>query len=359
MKTEKWDANVKNPAHMRREYYAFHLEKPLRWKATGKYIPIQPQDSFTETRVDETVECSDGKTQIYLHSDHTYTKRKPVPGNQAVWYIAPVKGFFAGASGPATLFKNRRRLGDNVELSYLGKENGEDAEYDVVRIHVVPLSQHRLETTVVLYVGADNLIHRWLENPPAGQETYPMVDWQLRTVVTNPTLTPADFVLTLPADAKPYKKPDSELPLRMGSIAPDFVVVDKNGKMVHLSDYRGKVVVLDFWASWCAPCIASMSYTNALAKKLTPKGAVFLAVDTSDTMPIFTEWLNQHPQFSSLRYVLNTAKDKNSVSALYHIHYIPTQYVVDRKGKIAAYFLSADPAKNDFVNAIKKALVRR
>jgi hypothetical protein len=55
--------------------------------------------------------------------------------------------------------------------------------------------------------------------------------------------------------------------LAAGAIAPDFVMRDIDGKEVRLSDFKGKVVILDFWATWCGPCIASMPHTNELAAR--------------------------------------------------------------------------------------------
>ena len=71
----------------------------------------------------------------------------------------------------------------------------------------------------------------------------------------------ASFVL-LPASAQ-----DAPKLLAPGAVAPDFVCRDLAGNDVRLSDHRGKVVVIDFWATWCAPCIASFPHVHDVAKQ--------------------------------------------------------------------------------------------
>ncbi len=66
--------------------------------------------------------------------------------------------------------------------------------------------------------------------------------------------------------------------LKAGVMAPDFTAIGPDGKTVHLSDYRGKVVVLDFWATWCVPCQHAMPRLEAISKQLNPADAIVLGV---------------------------------------------------------------------------------
>src|ERR1051326_250236 len=64
--------------------------------------------------------------------------------------------------------------------------------------------------------------------------------------------------------------------------APDFELIDQNGKTVHLSDYKGKVVLIDFWATWCVPCKAEIPWLIELHKKYGPEGLVLLGISMDE-----------------------------------------------------------------------------
>ncbi|MEY4087918.1 MAG: hypothetical protein RJB55_189, partial [Verrucomicrobiota bacterium] len=68
--------------------------------------------------------------------------------------------------------------------------------------------------------------------------------------------------------------PPPAAPLGAGVVAPDFATQDPAGKTIRLSDFRGKVVVLDFWAPWCGPCIAAMPHTQEVAAQYKDQGVV-------------------------------------------------------------------------------------
>lgn len=129
--------------------------------------------------------------------------------------------------------------------------------------------------------------------------------------------------------------------LETGAVAPDFMSKDLAGKEVRLADWKGKVVVLDFWATWCPPCRASLPHTQEVAKEYKDQGVVVLASCTSDTRVKFEEFVKTNQQkYADIVFTCDpnergsaTYADRAS-SKLYGVRGIPTQFIIGRDGKI-------------------------
>ena len=145
--------------------------------------------------------------------------------------------------------------------------------------------------------------------------------------------------------------------LATGTPAPDFTVQDKAGSPVKLSDYQGKVVVLDFWATWCGPCQQSLPHTNAVAKQFADKGVTVLAVCVSDTQAAFDAWLPKHPEYDAITFAIDPPKEgaRDVANRLYHVTGIPTQYVIGKDGKVLASFLGYSGPTTDLADALTRA----
>lgn len=131
--------------------------------------------------------------------------------------------------------------------------------------------------------------------------------------------------------------------LAAGAVAPDFTMQTVEGKVLRLSDFKGKVVVLDFWATWCGPCIASFPHTQDLAKKYKDQDVVVLASGTSDTIAKFKEWIPRNaPKYPDMVWAFDTHErgsatfEERASSKLYGVTGIPTQFVIGRDGKVVS-----------------------
>jgi len=119
-----------------------------------------------------------------------------------------------------------------------------------------------------------------------------------------------------------------------GTPAKDFPL-ELSGKPLHLSDLRGKIVVLDFWASWCPPCVQEAPSLNRLQKYIESRNALVLGVAADEDPYAFSKFIiDQGVTFPTFRDP--ASKDRGSPIALsYGTSVIPEAYIIDRHGKIA------------------------
>lgn len=121
--------------------------------------------------------------------------------------------------------------------------------------------------------------------------------------------------------------------LKIGETAPDFAIQAPDGKIVRLSDYKGKYVVLDFWASWCRDCRADIPTIKAASEKYGKKGVVFIGISFDEDKETWTKTIEKY----ELNYVHASELKKwktTDVSPKYKLDWIPTMYVIDPKGKV-------------------------
>jgi peroxiredoxin len=122
-----------------------------------------------------------------------------------------------------------------------------------------------------------------------------------------------------------------------GSMAPNFATLDAAGKEMKLSDYRGKVVVLDFWATWCGPCLNALPHVQKIAAQYKNQGVVVLAVCTRDKRSNFETWLKKNRQkYPEILFSHDPAESKPERASLqlYGVTAIPRQFVINREGQL-------------------------
>ena len=119
-----------------------------------------------------------------------------------------------------------------------------------------------------------------------------------------------------------------------GTTPKDFTL-ELSGKPIHLSDLRGKVVVLNFWASWCPPCVAEAASLNRLHKYIESRNALVLGVAADEDPYAYSKFIiDNGVSFPNYRDP-GTKEHGSPIALSYGTSMIPETYVVDRHGKIA------------------------
>ena len=133
--------------------------------------------------------------------------------------------------------------------------------------------------------------------------------------------------------------------------APDFALKDIDGHTVHLSDYRGKVVVLDFWATWCGPCKVEIPWFTEFEKNRKDRGFAVLGVaEDEEGWEVVKPFLKEFNV--NYRVVIGDDKTNDQYGG---IEALPTTYLLDRNGRIAATHVGLTPRK-EFEDAIDQLL---
>jgi len=124
-------------------------------------------------------------------------------------------------------------------------------------------------------------------------------------------------------------------PPRIGTAAPDFTVQDADRK-VTLSDFHGKVVLLNFWASWCAPCVEEMPSLVQLQERFQDKGITVLGISVDVDGDAYHKFLKDY------KIDFPTVRDPDQkTSNLYGTFKWPETYVIDRNGIVRRKFIGA------------------
>lgn len=141
------------------------------------------------------------------------------------------------------------------------------------------------------------------------------------------------------------KKPGDRKP------APDFALPNASGAIIHLSDSKGKVVLLDFWASWCGPCRTETPWLIALSEKYKSQGLAVLGVSMDDS------WTPVKPYVARASVPYTILLGNDSLTASFgKLDALPVAYFLDRQGRIAATHVGAGSLKQ-FEQIIRGLLI--
>lgn len=137
---------------------------------------------------------------------------------------------------------------------------------------------------------------------------------------------------------------------KIGSIAPDIVLNDQQGNPVTLYSLRGKVVLIDFWASWCGPCRKSNRFLLPIYRTWKKKGFEIYGISL-DQDPAAWQKAIKEDQISWLQFNEKGGWDTPTANA-WKIEYLPTAFLLDRNGKI----ISIDPGPEELRRYLRQAL---
>ena len=114
-----------------------------------------------------------------------------------------------------------------------------------------------------------------------------------------------------------------------GDTAPNFSIVDEHGRTVTRSDFGGKILALNFWASWCPPCLEELPSMNQFAQEYGSQGVVVLGISIDKNEKLYKRFLTQ------MHVAFDTARDPEAdISANYGTFQIPETYIIGRDGKV-------------------------
>ncbi len=164
-------------------------------------------------------------------------------------------------------------------------------------------------------------------------------------------LLPASVALAqLPAPELSYELTKLETPLA----APAFTLEDMDGERHSLGDYRGKVVMLNFWATWCPPCRREIPSMESIYQDLEEQGFVVLAVNEFEEVDHVFAYMGQLSVFPSFPILFDS---DSKVSQLYGVKGLPTTLLIDKQGRVVYRAVGGRDFDHQAVRAIVRGLL--
>lgn len=121
----------------------------------------------------------------------------------------------------------------------------------------------------------------------------------------------------------------AQVPVKVGQMAPNLTLKDRAGKVHSLKDYRGKVVLINFWATWCPPCLIEMPFLASAYQKLKSRGFEVLAISLDENQRAVDAFLKE------MKLPFPVLLDPPGISArAYLVYGLPYTVIIDREGRI-------------------------
>ena len=141
------------------------------------------------------------------------------------------------------------------------------------------------------------------------------------------------------------KKYDKRFTIRPGSIASDFSGKTLEGKLISLNDFKGKVVYVDVWASWCSPCLEEIPYAKKLHSAFQEDKVIFLNVSIDRSREAWKKKLGNEKDWLGTHIILDQ-KEHDTFARNYKVIGIPKYLLIDQNGKIVSADASRPSSKS-------------
>src|SRR5580693_3284739 len=164
----------------------------------------------------------------------------------------------------------------------------------------------------------------------------------------------SDFAVKPASKARQEQKPAAPFSLQnaVGQPMPAFSLKDANGQLVRPVDYKGKVVLLDFWATWCGPCKIEIPWFMEFERQFKDQGFAVVGVSMDED-----GWNVIKPYVQNMKMNYRILLGNDDVSTAYGgLDSLPTTLLIDRDGKIASVHVGVSMGKEEFKNAIVQLL---
>ena len=141
---------------------------------------------------------------------------------------------------------------------------------------------------------------------------------------------------------------------RPGQRVPEFDLRADDGGRIRLADFRGKILVINFWATWCPPCVEEMPSLDRFQRMFAGRGVEVLGISVDDDENAYRSFLAHH----NLR--LKTVRDpEKKISALYGTFKYPESYITDREGRLAQKVVGPEDWVGPRITALFHDLIAR
>jgi peroxiredoxin len=158
----------------------------------------------------------------------------------------------------------------------------------------------------------------------------------------------------VPKASQEEHKPAAQFSLNeaVGQATPGFTLKDADGQTVRPADYQGKVVLLDFWATWCGPCKIEIPWFMDFERQFKDQGFAVVGVSMDED-----GWTAIKPYVQNMKMNYRILLGNDDVSTAYGgLDSLPTTLLIDRQGKIASVHVGVSMGKEEFKNAIVQLL---